>query len=64
MVNTSVSVSEFRSKFAKFLDRVIYGKEKIIIKKYNRNVAILISLDEYEKIIDPTKRFSKEELGR
>lgn len=61
MINTSVSVDEFRSNLAEFLGRVMYGKDKIIIKKYNREAAILLSLDEYEKIIDPTKRFSKKE---
>ncbi len=61
MINTSVSVGELRSNLATILGRVMYGKDKIIIKKYNREAAILLSLDEYEKITDPTKRFSKKE---
>lgn len=61
MINTSVSVDEFRSNLATILGRVMYGKDKIIIKKYNREAAILLSLDEYEKITDPTKRFSNKE---
>lgn len=61
MINTSVSVDEFRSNLATILGRVMYGKDKIIIKKYNREAAVLLSLDEYEKITDPTKRFSNKE---
>lgn len=61
MIKNSVSVDEFRSNLATILGRVMYGKDKIIIKKYNREAAILLSLDEYEQITDPTKRFSKKE---
>lgn len=42
----------------------MYGKDKIIIKKYNREAAILLSLDEYEKLVDPTKRFTKKEWAK
>lgn len=59
MINTSVSVDEFRSNLAEFLGRVMYGKDKIIIKKYNRDAAVLLSVKDYEEIIDPTKRLSK-----
>jgi len=61
MITNSVSIEEFRSNLAELIGRVMYGKDKIVIKKYNREAAILLSLDEYEKLIDPTKRFSKEE---
>lgn len=37
----------------------MYAKEQVIIKKYNRDAAILLSLEEYERLIDPTKRLSK-----
>lgn len=59
MTNTSVSIDEFRSNLADMLGRVMYGKNRIIIKKYNREAAVLLSLDEYEKLLDPTKRLTK-----
>ena len=56
-----VSVDEFRTKLSDFIGRVVYGRDRIVIKKYNREAAVLLSVEEYERLIDPTKRFSKEE---
>ena len=58
MKNT-VSIDEFRTNLADLIGRVMYGKDRIVIKKYNREAAILLSLEEYERLIDPTKRLSK-----
>lgn len=59
MLNTNVvSIDEFRSNLAEIVNRVTYAKEKIVVKKYNRDAAILISVDEYEKLLDPRKRFT------
>lgn len=61
MLNANnVSIDELRSNLADIVNRVTYAKEKIVVKKYNRDVAIIISLDEYEKLIDPRKRFSSD----
>ncbi len=46
MITNSVSIEEFRSNLAELIGRVMYGKDKIVIKKYNREAAILLSLDE------------------
>ena len=59
MINNYVSIDEFRSNLAELIGRVMYGKDKVIIKKYKREAAILLSLDEYEKLLDPTKRLTK-----
>ena len=56
-----VSVDEFRTNLSEFIGRVVYGQDRIVIKKYNREAAVLLSVEEYERLIDPTKRFSKEE---
>jgi len=62
--NNSVSIDELRSNLADIVNRVTYAKEKIVVNKYNNDVAIIISLDEYEKLIDPTKRLSDEQWGK
>lgn len=59
MLNNPVSIDEFRSNLAELIGRVMYGKDRIVIKKYNREAAVLLSVDEYEKLVDPAKRFSK-----
>lgn len=62
MLNTNtVSIDEFRSNLADIISRVTYGRDRIVVKKYNRKAAILISVDEYEKLLDPRKRFSSKE---
>ena len=63
MKNT-VSIDEFRTNLAQLIGKVMYAKDQVIIKKYNRDAAILLSLEEYEKLVDPAKRFSKSEWGR
>ncbi len=65
MLNTNtVSIDELRSNLADIVNRVTYAKERIVVKKHNREVAMLISLDEYEKIMDPAKRLSKDEWNK
>lgn len=54
-----VSIDELRSNLADIVNRVAYAKDRVVVKRHNRNTAILISLDEYEKLMDPTKRLSK-----
>src|SRR3989344_1111761 len=64
MINNSVSIDEFRSNLAELMGKVMYGQNRVMIKKYNREAAILLSVDEYEKLIDPTKRFTKKEWAK
>lgn len=58
MLNNSVSIDEFRSNLAELIGKVMYGNNRIIIKKYNREAAVVLSVEEYEKLLDPTKRLS------
>lgn len=64
IMNSTVSIDEFRTNLADLMGRVMYGKDRVVIKKYNRDAAILLSLEEYEKLIDPTKRFTKKEWNK
>lgn len=59
MFKTTVSIEEFRVNLADLVGRVMYGKDRVVIKKYNRDAAILLNVDDYEKLLDPTKRLSK-----
>ncbi len=59
MLKNTVSIEEFRVNLADLVGRVMYGKDRVIIKKYNRDAAVLLSVDDYEKLLDPTKRLSR-----
>ena len=61
MINSIVSIDELRNNLAELIGRVMYGGDRVIIKKYNRDAAVLIGVDDYEKLLDPTKRFTKKE---
>ncbi len=62
MLNTNiVSIDELRSNLADIISRVTYANDKVMVKKYNREAAVLISVDEYEKLLDPTKRLNETE---
>ncbi len=59
MINNSVSVDEFRSNLAELIGKVMYGQNRVMIRKYNRKAAVLLSVEDYEKLLDPTKRLTK-----
>lgn len=62
MLNSNpVSIDELRSNLADIINRVTYANDRVVVKKYNRDAAVIISLDEYEKLMDPIKRLSKTE---
>lgn len=65
MMNVNVvSVDEFRTNLANFIGRVMYGNDRVVIKKYNKEAAVLLSASEYERLLDPTKRLSKDEWDK
>ncbi len=59
IANAVVSIDEFRQNLAQIVGRVMYGQDRILIKKYDRDAAVLMSTVDYEKLLDPTKRLSK-----
>lgn len=64
MIKNSVSIEEFRVNLADLVGRVMYGKDRVVIRKYNRDAAILLSLEDYEKLLDPTKRLTKSQWNK
>lgn len=58
MNTTKVSIDELRTNLAEIIGRVMYGNSQVVVKKYNREAAVIISKEEYEMLKDPRKRFS------
>lgn len=56
--NAPISIDELRTNLSEFIGRVMYGQDRIVIKKYNRKAAVLLSVEEYENLRDPRKRFT------
>jgi antitoxin Phd len=46
MVMTRLNATEARSEFADILNRVAYGKERIILHRRGKNVAVLVPIED------------------
>ena len=51
----AISIDELRTNLSEIIGRVMYGRDRVIIKKYNRQAAVLMGMDEYRHFIDSTK---------
>lgn len=57
----SIPLKNVREQLSELVSRVAYGDQKVVITKFGKPVAALVNFDDYEKIINPAKRFTKEE---
>ena len=48
-METVFSLSEAKSKFSDIINRIIYKREKILITKKGKKVAVILPVDELEK---------------
>ncbi len=48
-METEFSLSEAKSKFSDIINRIIYKKERILITKKGKKVAVILSIDELKK---------------
>lgn len=46
-VSSAISVAEARSGLAELLNRVAYGKERLVITRHGREVAAIVPMDDY-----------------
>ncbi len=51
-METVFSLSEAKSKFSDIINRIIYKKEKILITKKGKKVAVILPIDELQKYGD------------
>ncbi len=47
-MTTKISTAEARKNFAHIVNKVVYGKEPIILTRRGQDVAALVSIDELE----------------
>ena len=45
---TKISTADARKNFADIVNKVAYGKESIILTRWGREIAVLVSIDELE----------------
>lgn len=57
----TLPLKNVRDQLSDLISRVAYGDQKVVITKFGKPVAALVTFEDYEKIINPAKRFTKEE---
>lgn len=63
-MNQTLPLKNVREQLSDLVSRVAYGDQKVIITKFGKPVAALVTFEDYEKIMNPAKRFSKGEWDK
>lgn len=53
---TAISVADARSDLAELLNRVAYGKERLVITRHGREVAAIVPVEDL-KLVNRLRRF-------
>ena len=57
----TLTLKSVREQLSDLVSRVAYGDQKVVITKFGKPVAALVTVDDFKKIMNPAKRFTKEE---
>lgn len=57
-------LKDVREQLSDLVSKVAYGDQKMVITKFGKPVAALVTFDDYKKIMNPAGRFTKEEWER
>lgn len=63
-MSQTLPLKEVRDQLSDLVSRVAYGDQKVVITKFGKPVAALVTFGDYEKIMNPAKRFTQEEWDR
>ncbi|MBU3978820.1 type II toxin-antitoxin system Phd/YefM family antitoxin [Patescibacteria group bacterium] len=60
-MNQTLPLKNVRAQLSDLISRVAYGNQKVVITKFGKPVAALVTFEDYEKIMNPAKRYTKKE---
>jgi len=60
----TLTLKNVREQLSDLVSRVAYGDQKVVITKFGKPIAALVTFNDYEKIMNPAKRFTKEEWDK
>jgi|SRR3989344_1798133 len=63
-MSQTLPLKKVREELSELVARVAYGEQKVVITRFGKPVAALVTYNDYEKIMNPFKRFPKEEWAR
>lgn len=63
-MNQTLPLKAVRQQLSDLISKVAYADQKVIITKFGKPVAALVTFEDYERIMNPAKRFSREEWDK
>lgn len=60
-MNQTVTLKEVRDQLSELVARVAYGDQKVVITKFGKPLVAIVNYDDYEKLMNPVRRFTDEE---
>lgn len=63
-MNQTLPLKSVRDQLSDLISIVAYGGQKVVITKFGKPVAALVTFGDYQKIMNPATRFSKADWDR
>lgn len=58
-MSQAIPLKEVREQLSDLVSKVAYGDQKVVITKFGKPIAALVGFADYEKIMNPAKRYTK-----
>jgi prevent-host-death family protein len=59
-MHATVTLKDIHDLLSELVNKVAYGEQKVVITRFGKPIAALITYQEYEQLMDPHKRFAPE----
>ena len=63
-MSQTLTLKNVREQLSDLVSKVAYGDQKVVITKFGKPIAALVTFDDYKKIMNPAKRYTKEEWDK
>lgn len=63
-MSQTLTLKNVREQLSDLVSKVAYGDQKIVITKFGKPVAALVTFEDYKKIMNPAERYTKEEWDK
>ena len=60
-MSQTLTLKNVREQLSDLVSKVAYGDQKIVITKFGKPVAALVTFEDYKKIMNPEKLHTKQE---
>lgn len=56
-----ISLKDIRDQLSEYINQVAYGRSQVVVTRFGKPKAAIISYDDYERVMNPRARFSQKE---